>query len=652
MLENELRDLLAGQLEVLESGLRLEEIEKYIPNNLGTKSFIDLLAVDTGGRWVLIEIKRSDSAARQAIHEVLKYVEGVKQHLGTRDDEIRVMVVSTEWDELLVPYSRFIKETSISITGFKLEVDQVTKKIFATAIDPLPLSMGRVLSPWHELNLYTTKKGVDKSIEDYDASCRKKSISNYVMVILEAPEGHHQKVVERTRHAMAQQQMSFGGEVDHVGIARSLEKMAQYGYVNYFVPQLQTKSELIDVLTHNNAVDRELRSLLDGMEEEEALCHLQELVLDLAPKPKRDYFEIGYAAKFNSRLLEDEGWKIVKVLRRGTFERNSLLTDKTILSEISGDTGITGQRYKRRIELFNRAQISSARKDIDSCLGSNPVWRTNVLNHLDDIVHDYPNATIEINIYNPMAGMFTLFFTATRDDGFLYWPQYLISVDDGGIVRAYWGELSPEGSVSSFNEVIQKLYDGEVFGLLLEATQGYRCSRDSEVLEALGLVYCSYRKDFDATGNEDFCLTNGSWRSIAEHAPFQNAKEYFEKNEELVAHIVAKIGRRQLGGMFDGSSTDGPLAGLVDEELAKQHNTYFINPPDKCDLCGLKISEDNFFIDGQLKRHSAWANMCADCFASEGLTIGWGTGQLYRRENGNNWLLVAGFPPQLDDQLG
>ena len=72
MLEAELRDLLAIQVNVLEPGLALVEKEKYVPSTLGTRSFIDLLAHDSEKRWVLIELKRSDAAAREAIHRGLQ----------------------------------------------------------------------------------------------------------------------------------------------------------------------------------------------------------------------------------------------------------------------------------------------------------------------------------------------------------------------------------------------------------------------------------------------------------------------------------------------------------------------------------------------------------------------------------------------------
>ena len=74
MKEAELRDRIADHIEVLENGLVLLKKEKYIPNSLGTKGFIDLYAKDEKGNHVIIELKKSDASAREAIHEVFKYV--------------------------------------------------------------------------------------------------------------------------------------------------------------------------------------------------------------------------------------------------------------------------------------------------------------------------------------------------------------------------------------------------------------------------------------------------------------------------------------------------------------------------------------------------------------------------------------------------
>ena len=79
MEEIALQNLIAQNICKLKPGLTLLNKEQYIPNKHGTKGFIDLYAKDEKGRHVLIEIKRSNAAAREANHEVNKYVEGVKQ---------------------------------------------------------------------------------------------------------------------------------------------------------------------------------------------------------------------------------------------------------------------------------------------------------------------------------------------------------------------------------------------------------------------------------------------------------------------------------------------------------------------------------------------------------------------------------------------
>ena len=85
MKESALRDLIAQKISQLKPGLTLLQKEQYIPGEHGTKSFIDLYARDEKGRHVLIELKRSNTAARQALHEVSKYVEQVKQHFGAKE---------------------------------------------------------------------------------------------------------------------------------------------------------------------------------------------------------------------------------------------------------------------------------------------------------------------------------------------------------------------------------------------------------------------------------------------------------------------------------------------------------------------------------------------------------------------------------------
>jgi Holliday junction resolvase-like predicted endonuclease len=165
--EATIRDSLATNIEILEPGLKLEKKEKFIPNHYGTRGFIDLVAYDREGRIVLIEVKKTNQASREAPHEVLKYIEGVKQHLRLREDEIRVFVASPTWNELLVPFSSLVNRTTCQVEGFNLELSPSGEVTGSEIITPLDLRGDRLIAPWHELRYYMDEIDCRKAIAEY-----------------------------------------------------------------------------------------------------------------------------------------------------------------------------------------------------------------------------------------------------------------------------------------------------------------------------------------------------------------------------------------------------------------------------------------------------------------------------------------------------
>ncbi|MGH2543322.1 MAG: endonuclease NucS domain-containing protein [Ardenticatenaceae bacterium] len=73
--EDNLRDQLVARLDLIEYGLHHPTTEYYLPNDHGTRGRVDILARDRHGRLVVIEVKRSKKATREALHEVGKYME-------------------------------------------------------------------------------------------------------------------------------------------------------------------------------------------------------------------------------------------------------------------------------------------------------------------------------------------------------------------------------------------------------------------------------------------------------------------------------------------------------------------------------------------------------------------------------------------------
>ena len=652
MLEAPLRDLLAIHISILGDDLEVVKTEQYLPSNIGTRSFVDILARDGRGRWVLIELKRSDASSREAIHEVYKYVEAIKSHLGARDDEVRAIVVSTEWKELLVPFSRFAYDTSISVTGVKLLVDEVNRTLGAEIVEPLPVSAGRILSPWHEVSLYLDEGRLAEGIASYDASCQAKGITDYVMVQLRAAPDFHERAVYATTHNL--------NLIDKVprdptqeDLADVAGRMKRLDHMIYFVPQLQSAGEYLRMIAADPNSYEEAKDFTEGMEGDELLCSLQEYALSAKPRVDRDYLEIGYPAKFKSKIIETERWTIQCLHRRGSFARNLVLSDDTIFSEIAGEAGTSGQRLKRSISLGDRADMSQIMKDVGECLRNNKVWASMIRAQLEEAKNDFPDGRADVSVFAPSTGILTLLFATTKDDGVLYVPSYGLSVYvDGNAVRIYIGELVPGSSEprspATFLEILKRYYVGDIGSLLMSMTWGGYETRDIDILDDLGLAYSSFRCDVVGEERRFYRVINGRWKAAEAAMPFGQFNKYLELNRSLLRTIYLKLAPR-VSHICDGSSANLVLANEVDENCVRR-GRYYRESPANCDVCLIPLAEETFISDGRVNGQAAWANMCADCTVYHGAGIGWGTGQLYRREPDARFLLVAGGSPAYDEE--
>ncbi|MCX7094557.1 MAG: endonuclease NucS [Methylobacter sp.] len=553
MTEALVRDLLASDLSVLETGLKLLDIEKFIPSELGTRSFLDLLAKDHSGHWVIIEVKKTNAAAREAAHEVFKYAEAVQRHFGARNDEVRVIVASVEWKELLVPFSRLKAETSISVDGFLLELDAAGKTIKAAYVEAVPVNLGRYLAPWHELNLYHDQASLERGIASYDECCKEKGIEDYVLVVLKAAEDFNERAADALTNTLQVVQAMFESKGHEDNYNFSAVPLARYEYILYFTPQILSREFCLDVIAREPTLLEEVECIKEDMSKEEELCMLHGNVYDLEPRPVRDYFDIGYAAKFKDTLLDDEGWTVEQVLRRGMFARNNLLSDDAIIDELKGLTGSSGQGFKSRINMANRAHVASARADLSTALATNPSWHSQINRILDDVQKDTPEALVDINVFCPSSGVFTLYFMATSEDSISYMPSYQIEIMDteSNITKFYVGLLVPSGQPATFDQILEKYYDNRIGALMFLAGAGFYETRDADVMDDLGLVYRSFRVDGLQGDAKWFELKDERWRAFKPDLPFQPLQPYFDANGPLIKLIVNEIGSRMHGGIHD-----------------------------------------------------------------------------------------------------
>lgn len=613
MKEAELRDLLATQIDVLGTGLRLLDKERFIPNDLGTRSFIDLYARDEEGHHVLIEIKRTDAASREALHEVHKYAEAVKRHLGARENEILVLVVSTEWRELLVPFSRLAADTTLAIRGFKLSADTSTGSLTAEPVTALPVSYGRFIAPWHEVHWYLNASSLEEGLKSIVHSFSTKGVKDYVVAILQPTEpctsDHQAAMVETINQVMGQIGATW---------SRKSNEVPKYEFAAYVAMQMLSDAEYLHILESEPKSLAEVSEYLSPDSGEERLLQLHEAVSAAEPRPSSDHLEIGYPAKL-TKLLDARGLKVVQLQRHGAFSRNKILTDDSIVSELKGEDGATGQRFKRTISMNNRAHVASARREIAGCLDQNPVWASHILCALSEIERQHPNAAVDISIFNPATGILTIYLTTSREDGVLFAPTYSLVVRSPDPCQMYFGALEYAKPALTLRALLFKYYENDLGGLLLTMNWGGKEARDLDIIEDMGAAYRSFRCDVQGSLRNVYTLRDDRWRPCPPMSTLELWKDYLDRNEPLVREVLVKVGARDKDGYFEAHNSHLIVDDLIDVSAGEHASIYRSEAPATCDACGCSMRDEVTALEVENEADkTALAVLCADCFVGLG----------------------------------
>lgn len=539
--EAEIRDALSTKLELLEEGLQLIKIEKYLPNPQGTRGFIDLFATDRYGKYVLIELKRSDAASREALHEILKYLEAVKVGLSVRDAEVRIFIVSTEWSELLVPFSSFVKRTSCEVKGFALEVDSNNVPTKATPVIPLLLAEDRLFAPWHELNFYKTEESLKAGLQSYETSCSAKGIENFVLLVMTPPPGHHQKSMEATRDQLNSLRQSFGNGAGIKTPEEVVATMPEYKFVIYFATLQLSEEVCWEAIRKGTSAEdlEEFESYVSEMQGDGRICTLHEKIYEAKPNANRDYYEIGYPAKLGNRLLEDEGWNIKEVRRYGTLKANSVLTDDSIIKDLSGADGKSLQKYRRKFSPSNKSEVAEVRLGTQRCLRDNPLWRNQILRVLDEFLPSDQSVVATLSIFNPANLCLALYLSLASENGEQYIPDYTLVFEKGGIpFTVIFGSIQPTGNDPSFTNHLNKYYDGDGFQFLVNLGWGGYESRDVQMSRDLGMTYKTFKMvDVQDEHQSFFELTEIGWETCGPETPSSGFHKFVDSYPDFIFDV-------------------------------------------------------------------------------------------------------------------
>jgi hypothetical protein len=344
--ESGIRDKLAENLQFIEDGMILLSKEYHLPNAFGARGYVDLLARDARGKLVVIELKRSDSTARQAIHELIKYTTLLRSNHGVGVERVRCILVSTDWAELRVPFSEYLRITEYETEGKILLLDAEGWSSGTKPINPLENPGIPEILPWHYIYLYQSAERRDTAVTQISEGLTEQAILDHILVCLNHPA----------------------------------DERIIFPYAIYWAFSLP------DVRENYDDVNREV-----SFEEADAFAY--RATRGIHP----DNMEIGYPDKFRSVL---QSWSICSVCRGGRFGSATIWPDDAIQAILRSDRG----RYSRFFQSVASPQHDPTwrafRRDIEDFFSENVRWRQGVAAVLDEASLT-PYSIVSVNAFNP-----------------------------------------------------------------------------------------------------------------------------------------------------------------------------------------------------------------------------------------------------------
>jgi hypothetical protein len=408
--EARLRDDLSIRLEILETGLTLRSVEYRLPNRQGASGSIDILANDRYSASAIIEIKKSNQTARQALHELHKYVALVKHDHGLRDSQIRCILVSTEWHELLVPFSEFVRTAPWTIDGYRLYLTAAGLPDHAEKVIPVAPPAELHLCPEHKIYFFHERSRRDAALEPLLKLLADHNLPEYILLKLDIK----QRRVE--------------GACD----------FALYLIVPEYAPDERQRAR--DWLAQTDWAD-DLDEPIRYLEEQLVIAEVTSAYFDQC-----DEQEIGYPEKLANICAT---WDVTALIRGGPrLDSKAIFSDEHLLRWARGFEGRNAFHFDMIGTPRRRRPWTEAKENAEYCLKGNEAWRALVRAYLEDIEENDPDATVTARIYNPCNLMMSLYRLAKFNAGdMLPSAEIVVSDNGGGPSRFVFGAMVWNGKL-------------------------------------------------------------------------------------------------------------------------------------------------------------------------------------------------------------
>lgn len=443
--EDVLRDYLAEHLEIVEPGLALLKVEYALKNTDGAAGSIDILARDPNGDIVVIELKRSNQASRQALHELEKYVALLAADRGLRIDQLRCLLLSTTWHELAVPFASFVGHVDFHVEGRVLELDSVGTPVGCSPVVLPALHSGISACPIHLDLLFKSAEDRDAAVHIAIETLDDVGVADFVVV-----------------------PMTYSGN----------EEWVIFPFSAYLV-LAEFEAELIDQLR-----ERFPEEAAEAPDEPRWWFEqvVQSAVAQAVTADKS--VEIGTPDRFKTA----SDWDIGPAKAGGRFDDPLIWSEDAILGFVSGFDGSFSTSLTRRTRPAQRAAWSKLRADVDKCLRGAKAWRDVVDAWLAEREDD-TEVSVMVWIYAPNDVLYGLEHLARTGDP-RHMPQLFMLAQSASGERMAGGTLHWDGTtrVQSIAETLTATFDDFMDYAFAQACGGLT-DLDEELCRLHGLSY-------------------------------------------------------------------------------------------------------------------------------------------------------------------
>lgn len=454
MKEAQIRDFLADHLDMVEPGLRLVRKEDPLPNAQGSRGFIDILARDRYGLYVVIEVKRTNKAAREAAHEFFKYVSLLKAARGISKERIRCILLAVEWWELAVPFSELIRTTGYQAEGFQIILDEETglpRELRPVA--QVPEGSELTLCPHHIAFSYSARERRAAAAPSLLESLAHRGLTDYLVV-----------------------------ELDYIGTsAMIIYPFAYYLAISPLSPNNRKVFEQSLTEEERQELLRELGSHevgIDDFDEETDIADENEWIYEdlVFRQILEDVF--GSSDEVNacspetfSSLLKSR--RVISIIRGGRWSDTTVITDSDVLTAL---TGLSGESTHSFIDFGSprlTAAWASLKKRIYKSLVGNALWEEGVTAYLEEIELSAPCADVSVLIFNPDSLAMALYQLLTDPTSQPLPALEIVMTEDMGRTQILFGYMEWDGvTCPPHPEVFIKQVAADPFEFILKTRMG------------------------------------------------------------------------------------------------------------------------------------------------------------------------------------